>query len=247
MNLHIKNLSKTYGNGVKAIDNLDLKIGKGMFGLLGPNGAGKSTLIKMLAGEIEPDSGDILLDGKSLRGVPAHKRVHQGLARTFQVSSIIPEYSARQNLFLALMGASGSPLGFFTRTSTDTALTKPAAALLDEFDLSMRADIPAANISHGERRQLEVALAVALQPRVLLMDEPMAGMGTDGTAALTSRLQELKQRVPILLVEHDMEAVFALADTLSVLVYGQIIASGTAAEIRSSRAVRDAYLGHGKS
>ena len=241
--LQVSNLSRKFG-ALQACNDVSLEVRTGeIHGLIGPNGAGKSTLLKLLAGELKPDSGSITLSGETIDALSEVQRSKAGLARTFQVSSIVPEFSARQNLTLAAVGEAGHPFRFFANVSKDVRLAKRVDALLSQYDLNGRADIPVSELSHGERRQLEVALALALEPSVLLMDEPMAGMGPDGSKRLTAKLKEVKHQVPILLVEHDMDAVFALADRLSVLVYGEIIASGSVAEIRASKAVREAYLG----
>ena len=241
--LQVKGLSKQFG-ALKACHDISLEVRRGeIHGLIGPNGAGKSTLIKMLVGEISSDSGTVSLLGQTLDPLPEAQRVKAGLARTFQVSSIVPEFTAKQNLQLAEIGASGTQFSFLANPNKDETLNGTILDLLESCDLADRADIPVSELSHGERRQLEVALALALKPKVLLMDEPMAGMGPDGSKRLTGRLKQLKHQVPILLIEHDMDAVFALADRLSVLVYGEIIASGSVTEIRESRIVREAYLG----
>lgn len=241
--LRVEGLSKSFG-ALKACDGISLDVREGeIHALIGPNGAGKSTFMKLLAGEETPDFGDVFLAGESLAALNAVQRSRAGLARTFQMSSLIQEFTVQQNLLLALMGASGRAFRFFARASGDAALNEQAADLLQQFGLAQGASLRVSEISHGERRQLEVALALALKPRVLLMDEPMAGMGPDGTRSLTAQLKELKHCAPILLVEHDMDAVFELADRLSVLVYGRIIATGTVEEIRNNDAVRDAYLG----
>jgi branched-chain amino acid transport system ATP-binding protein len=211
--------------------------------LIGPNGAGKSTLIKQIAGEIAPDAGTIRFDGKDIAGLGPEERARAGLARSFQVSSVIPAMSALQNVQLAVMGESRRVFGLFRSVARDARLVDPARTHLARVGISERADLPAANLSHGERRQLEIAMALALRPKAFLLDEPMAGMGPEGSARLTGFLNDLRQEAPILLVEHDMDAVFALADRISVLVYGRIIATGTVDEIRSNPDVQTAYLG----
>ena len=241
--LEIREVSKRFG-ALTASDrvSLDLRPGE-IHALIGPNGAGKSTLIKQIAGEIVPDSGAILFDGKDLRGLRPEERARAGLARSFQVSSVIADMTALRNVQLAVMGQSRNVFGLFRSVATDARLLEPARAHLERVGLAERADIAAANLSHGERRQLEVAMALALKPRAFLLDEPMAGMGPEGSAQLTEFLSELRREAPILLVEHDMDAVFALADRISVLVYGRIIATGTVDEIRMNPEVQTAYLG----
>lgn len=241
--LAVENLSKSFG-ALKATDavSLDLRPGE-IHALIGPNGAGKSTLIKQIVGEIAQDEGEIRLAGEEISGLSTARRAQRGLGRSFQVSSIAAEFTVLENVMLAVQGASGRTFGFFRRASRDDALTGPARAHLDRVGLAERADVRAADISHGERRSLEVAMALALHPKAFLLDEPMAGMGAEGTARLTELLSSLKREAPILLIEHDMDAVFALADRVSVLVYGKVIATGTVDEIRADPEVRTAYLG----
>jgi branched-chain amino acid transport system ATP-binding protein len=211
--------------------------------LIGPNGAGKSTLIAQIAGDLRPDSGTIRLLGRDVTHLATAARARMGLARSFQVSSVCPEFSVLQNVMLATLGASPRGLSLFRPALRDEALTAPAREAIARAGLADRANIPAADLSHGERRRLEIAICLALRPKAFLMDEPMAGMGPDGARNLTVLLASLKAEAPILLVEHDMDAVFALADRISVLVYGRIIATGTVAEIRADPEVRAAYLG----
>jgi branched-chain amino acid transport system ATP-binding protein len=210
---------------------------------MGPTGAVKSTLIKPIAGELAPDSGTIRFPGQDIRVLEAPARPRLGLARTFQISSIAPEFTALQNVMLAVEAVSGRIFRFLTPVMSDTALTEPAKAHLASAGLAARANMRAADLSHGERRQLEIAIALALQPKAFLRDEPMAGMGPEGSAQLTGFLDTLRHEAPILLVEHDMDAVFALADRISVLVYGRIIATGSVEDIRANPDVRTAYLG----
>lgn len=241
--LEVHKLSRSFG-ALHACQDISLDLREGeIHAIIGPNGAGKSTLMKLLAGELAPDSGDICLSGININKLSEEGRSQAGMARTFQVSSIIPEFTALQNLILAQLGQTRSAFRFFANANKDKILNENAEALLKEFGLADRAHLPVASISHGERRQLEVALALAIKPKILLMDEPMAGMGPDGSKRLTEQLKNLKSHAPILLIEHDMDAVFSLADRLSVLVYGKIIASGSVEEIRTNEAVREAYLG----
>ncbi len=241
--LQIEALEKSFG-ALKATDGvtLDLRAGE-IHALIGPNGAGKSTLIGQIAGAIRPDRGRIVLMGRDLAGVDAAGRAHLGLARTFQVSAVCAEFSVLQNVMLAVAGVSGRAFGLFRPALKDRRLVAPAEAAIERAGLQGRARIAAGDLSHGERRKLEIAMALAVRPRVFLMDEPMAGMGPDGAKEMTVLLAGLKTEAPILLVEHDMEAVFALADRVSVLVYGRIIASGTVAEVRADPQVQSVYLG----
>ncbi len=241
--LQIDNLVKSFG-ALRATDGitLDLKPGE-IHALIGPNGAGKSTLIHQICGTLRQDSGTIRLAGEDIGAVSAAARARRGLGRTFQVSSLAPEFSALRNVMLAVQARQGSSFGFFRPVMRDRSLIDPAMAILERVGLSDRARLPAAELSHGERRQLEIAMALALQSKALLLDEPMAGMGPEGSKRLTGFLDTLRQEAPILLVEHDMDAVFALADRISVLVYGRIIATGTVEDIRRDPAVRTAYLG----
>ncbi|HEU4986695.1 MAG TPA: ABC transporter ATP-binding protein [Rhizobiaceae bacterium] len=241
--LDVRNLKKAFGAVVATDDvSLDLRPGE-IHALIGPNGAGKSTLIHQIAGTIKPDAGEIRFLGQDVRPLGVAQRARLGLGRTFQVSSLAHEFSALRNVMLAVQGAQGSSFRFFRPVMADASLKEPAMAALERVGLANRADIPAAELSHGERRQLEIAIALALGSKAFLLDEPMAGMGPEGSRALTGFLDGLRQEAPILLVEHDMEAVFALADRISVLVYGRIIASGSIEEIRNDPAVREAYLG----
>lgn len=239
--LQVRGLCKSFG-ALAATDEVSLELVPGeIHALIGPNGAGKSTLIAQLGGTLRPDAGQIVFDGRDITGLAPAKRAALGLARTFQVSSILPEFSARLHLRLACQA--GGRLGLWRRADRFEAVEARAAALLDRVGLGAEADVPAADLSHGGRRRLEVALALAGAPRAFLMDEPMAGLGAEGTADLTAMLRDLKAEAPILLVEHDMDAVFALADRITVLVYGRVIASGSGDQIRSDPAVQEAYLG----
>lgn len=241
--LALDDLAIAFG-ALKAVDGVTLTLQKGeIHALIGPNGAGKSTLMALISGSLRPDRGRVRLEGRDVTALPVQARARLGLGRSFQVSSLIPEFTARRNVMLAVQARSGHPFHFLRPVVRDNALTDPAEACLEQVGLGARADIPAAALSHGERRRLEIAMALALKPRAFLLDEPMAGMGAEGTADLVRLLDGLRGRAPILLVEHDMDAVFALADRVSVLASGRLIATGTVAEIRSDRAVREAYLG----
>ena len=241
--LQMRHLCKSFG-ALKATDNVSLDLMPGeIHALIGPNGAGKSTLIHQIAGTLQPDSGEIRFLGRDVAGLGVAERARLGLGRTFQVSSLAQEFSALRNVMLAVQSRLGSSFRFFRPVVRDGKLREPAMAALERVGLGDRAHVPAAELSHGERRQLEIAVALALAAKAFLLDEPMAGMGPEGSKTLTGFLDGLRQEAPILLVEHDMDAVFALADRISVLVYGRIIASGTVEEIRNDKAVREAYLG----
>ncbi len=241
--LKITNLYKSFG-ALRATDGVSLELYEGeIHALIGPNGAGKSTLIKQISGEFPSDKGSIHFLGKDLSGMGVADRAQAGLGRTFQVSSLALEFSALRNVMLAVQAKSGSSFKFFKPVMKDRELLDGAMAMLEIVGLQARANIPAAELSHGERRQLEVAIALALKPKAFLLDEPMAGMGPSGSVNLTKFLDTLRHQAPILLVEHDMDAVFALADRISVLVYGRVVATGTVDEIRNNPQVREAYLG----
>ena len=241
--LEIRDLRKTFG-ALKATDgvSLDLRPGE-IHALIGPNGAGKSTLIHQISGSIRPDSGSIRFLSQDMAGLDMAARARLGLGRSFQISSLAPEFSALRNVMLAVQARQGSSFRFFRPVMSDRSLTGPAMAMLERVGLAPRAHLPAAELSHGERRQLEIAIALALGSKAFLFDEPMAGMGPEGSKALTRFLDGLRDEAPILLVEHDMDAVFALADRISVLVYGRVVATGSVDEIRNDPEVRRAYLG----
>ncbi len=241
--LAVSGLTKSFG-ALKATENVSLDLRPGeIHALIGPNGAGKSTLIHQIAGTLKPDGGDVLFLGQTVTHLGVAGRARLGLGRSFQVSSLAPEFSALRNVMLAVQARQGSSFRFFRPVTRDASLTGPALAALERVGLKERAGAAAAELSHGERRQLEIAIALALGSKAFLLDEPMAGMGPEGSRALTAFLDGLRREAPILLVEHDMDAVFALADRISVLVYGRIIASGTVDEIRADPEVRRAYLG----
>lgn len=241
--LTVAGLEKSFG-ALRATSGVTLDLLPGeIHALIGPNGAGKSTLIGQIAGDIRPDAGTITFAGQRLDGLHPARRARLGLARTFQISQVAPDLSALRNVMLAVEAREGRVFRFFRPVSRDARLAGVATGFLRDAGLAERADIRAADLSHGERRQLEFALALAMRPRAFLMDEPMAGLGPDGSKRMTAFLDRLRHTAPILLVEHDMEAVFTLADRVSVLVYGRIIATGTVAEIRANPEVRAAYLG----
>jgi len=244
--LQVHNLCKSFG-ALKASNDVSLDLRPGeIHALIGPNGAGKSTLIKQISGGLQPDTGRIEVLGQDVTALDTVARARMGLGRTFQISSLAMEFSVLQNAVLGALGARrarGGRLGLFHNVMKDADLLASAQEALSRVGLEQAAQQRTADLSHGQRRQLEVAVALTLKPRLFLMDEPMAGLGASGSKDLTTFLDSLRQEAPILLVEHDMDAVFALADRISVLVYGSVIATGTADEIRNNPEVRRAYLG----
>jgi len=241
--LQTENLCKHYV-GVRANHdiNIDLRAGE-VHALIGPNGAGKSTLIGQLSGEIVPSSGKIYLQGNDISGLPTYTRALSGISRSFQINSVFDEMSILDNLGLALQAHQGHSYRFWSPIARHDSLNRLAVNLATQFGLELNLQMLAGALAHGEKRQLEVALTLAGGPKVLLLDEPMAGIGSGGSKKLTELLNNLKGRYSILLVEHDMDAVFSLADRISVLVYGELIATGTVDEIRNNKAVQQAYLG----
>ena len=241
--LETRGLRKTFG-ALRATDHVDFDVRAGeTHAVIGPNGAGKTTFIKQLSGELRPDSGRVRFAGEDITTLSVPRRSHKGHARSFQITSIYRDFSALDNVALAVQAHAGHSFRFWRKAREDAALREPARAILDKVGLVARADVIAANLAHGEQRQLEIAMALATQPRLLLLDEPVAGMGTDESQRMIEFLAGLKGEKTIVLVEHDMDAVFSLADRISVLVYGRIIATGTPAQIRADPAVRSAYLG----
>ncbi|MBU3259286.1 ABC transporter ATP-binding protein [Roseovarius sp. PS-C2] len=241
--LDIRGLNKSFG-ALRASQDIDLTLHPGeIHALIGPNGAGKSTLIQQIAGGLRPDSGQVIFDGRDVTGLSTAARARLGMGRTFQISALAMDYTVLQNAVLGALGARGGVYRFFRPVMRDAALLERARAALDTVGLTEFQALRTSELSHGQRRQLEVAVALTLSPRVFLMDEPMAGLGADGSRRLMEMLDSLRAQAPILLIEHDMDAVFALADRISVLVYGQIIATGTVDEIRANAEVRTAYLG----
>ena len=240
--LRVEGLTKNF-DGVIASDNIMLDIEPGgLHAIIGPNGAGKTTLIAQLTGELAPNAGRIRFDGADITGLPIYRRSQLGLARSFQITSLFVDFTALDNVALAVQAHAGHSFHFWRNARAEPELRDPARAALDRVGLSGRADVLVANLSHGEHRQLEIAMALATRPRMLLLDEPMAGMGPEESARVVRTLRELKQELTILLIEHDMEAVFALADRITVLVYGRVIASGAPDAIRQNAEVREAYL-----
>jgi branched-chain amino acid transport system ATP-binding protein len=241
--LQVDHLAKRFG-GIVATDDVILSVARGeVHAVIGPNGAGKTTLIAQLSGQLRPDNGRIYFEGRDITALPAYRRSLIGLARSFQITSLFLDLSVLDNVALAVQAHAGHSFRFWRNARLETGLRQPARAALDRVGLSERADLPASALSHGEHRQLELAMALAGSPRLLLLDEPMAGLGPEESARMVAMLRALKSEVTILLVEHDMEAVFALADRITVLVYGRVIASGAPAGIRTNAQVREAYLG----
>ena len=241
--LRLENLRKAFG-ALIVTDDLSLELMPGeLHAVIGPNGAGKTTLIDQISGLIAPDAGTIRFAGRDVTALPMHARARLGLARSFQLSSVLAGFSALENVALAVQARAGSSFRVFGRAAAEAALNEPAMAALADVGLAARAHVPAGELSHGEKRALELAIALAMEPKLLLLDEPMAGTGPEETARLVELLRRLKGRFPLLLVEHDMTAVFALADRISVLLYGRILASGEPAEVRADARVVAAYLG----
>ncbi len=241
--LQVRGLTKTFG-ALKATDELSLDVHSGeILAMIGPNGAGKTTAVGQLSGELRSDAGAIYFAGRDILRLPTYKRARLGLARSFQITSIFLGFTAEDNVAMALQARDGHSFRFWKNARADQTLRKPAREILEEVALSDRGDILAANLSHGEQRQLELAMALATRPLLLLLDEPTAGMGLEDSTRMIDLLLNLKGRVAILLVEHDMDAVFALADRITVLVYGRVLATGAPEKIRSDPAVQKAYLG----
>jgi branched-chain amino acid transport system ATP-binding protein len=245
--LQIRDLTKRFG-GVLASAGISLDVPAGeLHAIIGPNGAGKSTLIGQLVGEISPDGGRIFFNGRDITHLPTHRRSALGLARSFQITSLFLDFTVLDNVALAVQAHAGHSFRFWRPARSEAKLRQPARAALARVGLESRADVVCANLSHGEHRQLEIAMALATGPRMFLLDEPMAGMGPDESARMIALLRELKREQTILLIEHDMDAVFRLADRITVLVDGRVIASGAPDDIRSDAAVRQAYLGSHKA
>jgi branched-chain amino acid transport system ATP-binding protein len=241
--LRIEGLTKNFG-GLRVTDDITLDVRPGeLHAIIGPNGAGKTTLINQISGLLSPDAGKIVFGGEDVTALPINKRAARGLARSFQITSILPGFSVLENVALAVQARRGSSFSFFGRAADEEALNLPAYAALLQAGLAERAHAPAGELSHGEKRALELAIALAMEPKLLLLDEPMAGTGREEGERIVAVLRGLKGRFPMVLVEHDMHAVFALADRISVLIYGRILASGTPAEVRADRGVITAYLG----
>jgi len=241
--LSLRNLGKRFG-GVVAVDRVDLEVAAGeVHALIGPNGAGKTTLIGLVAGAIPVLEGRILFQDADLTKAKAHERVRSGLARSYQVTSIFRRFSVLDNLALAVQARSGSSFSFWRPVAQEAALFEEARAIASQVNLGDRADAIAATLAHGEQRALEVGLALATRPKLVLLDEPMAGMGPEDSRRMIELIGRIRAQVTVLLVEHDMDAVFRLADRISVMVNGRLIATGAPDEIKANREVRNAYLG----
>jgi branched-chain amino acid transport system ATP-binding protein len=241
--LRVEKLVRRFG-GIVATDNVSLDVAKGeLHAIIGPNGAGKTTLISQLTGQLLPHSGSIWLAGRDITRVPAHRRSALGLARSFQITSLLPDFTALDNVALAVQAHDGHSFYFWGNARKEKQLRDKALSALTRVGLERRADAVVSELSHGEQRELELAVALATKPQLLLLDEPMAGLGITESARMVELLQELRREVTIVLVEHDMDAVFALADRITVLVYGRVIASDTPSAIRQNEEVRRAYLG----
>jgi len=243
--LQVAGLTKAFG-ALRATDAVDLEVQEGeTLAVIGPNGAGKTTLIGQLAGNLRPDAGRIRFAGEDITALSAPRRARKGFARSFQITSVFPEFTALENVALAVQAHAGHSFRFWRPAMKDPALLEPARQVLKDVGLQDKVNALAANMSHGEHRQLEVAMALATRPRMLLLDEPMAGMGIDESQRMIELLGTLKRRQTMILVEHDMDAVFRLADRIAVLVYGRVIATGLPEDIKLNADVRKAYLGEG--
>lgn len=241
--LEIAGLVKTFG-GLTATDHVSLTVGTGeIHALIGPNGAGKSTIINQICGELPPNAGHIHLAGRDITKLPPSDRVALGLGRTFQITSLLDDMTVRQNLGLAIQAREGGNFRIFDRAAKRADVWDEVSDVLKSSALGARADVKVADLAHGEKKQLELSMALSQRPRLLLLDEPMAGLGHLESQQMIEALLAARGDCAMLLVEHDMEAVFALADRISVLVYGRVIAAGSADEIRANPAVREAYLG----
>ena len=241
--LRVENLIKRFG-GIAATDNLSLDVGRGeLHAIIGPNGAGKTTLISQLIGQLRPSAGSIHFAGQDITHLPAWRRSQLGLARSFQITSLLPDFTASDNVALAAQARDGHSFRFWGNARKEKHLREAARSALARVGLEHRADVVVSKLSHGEQRELELAVALATRPQLLLLDEPMAGLGATESARMVKLLAELRKEVTIVLVEHDMDAVFALADRITVLVYGRVIASDVPAAIRVNEEVKRAYLG----
>jgi branched-chain amino acid transport system ATP-binding protein len=241
--LSVKDLVRRFG-GITATDRVCLEVAQGeLHAIIGPNGAGKTTLISQLTGHLTPHAGSIHLGGRDITSLPAYRRSTLGLARSFQITSLLADFTAADNVALAAQAHEGHSFSFWRNARKESSLRRQAEAALARVGLRHRADVLVSKLSHGEQRELELAVALATRPQLLLLDEPMAGLGVTESARMVKLLQELRKEVTIVLVEHDMEAVFALADRISVLVYGRVIASGEPSMIRQNDEVKRAYLG----
>jgi branched-chain amino acid transport system ATP-binding protein len=241
--LSVKDLVRRFG-GIIATDHVSLDVAQGeLHAIIGPNGAGKTTLISQLTGHLAPHAGSVSLAGRDITDMPAYRRCALGLARSFQITSLLLDFTAADNVALAAQAHDGHSFRFLGNARKEKGLRDKALAALQRVGLAERADVQVSRLSHGEQRELELAVALATKPQLLLLDEPMAGLGVTESARMVKLLQELRKEVTIVLVEHDMEAVFALADRITVLVYGRVIASGLPSDIRQNEEVKRAYLG----
>lgn len=241
--LQIVGLCKSFG-ALRATDDLSFTIERGhIHALIGPNGAGKTTVVNQLSGDLAPDAGAIRFKDRDITRLKSHQRARLGIARSYQITHIFENLSVAENMGLALCARAGHNFRFFRHWRRSPLVKNDLNAALERVDLLHRADLTACHLSHGEKRQLEVGMTLVGEPELLILDEPMAGMGPGGTVELTKLIRKLKGQVTILLVEHDMDVVFSLADRVTVLVYGANIATGTPDEIRGNRDVREAYLG----
>jgi branched-chain amino acid transport system ATP-binding protein len=241
--LRTESLVKRFG-GILVSDAISIDIAPGeLHAIIGPNGAGKTTLINQLSGEMASNSGNVWFDGTDVTSLAIHERARRGLLRSYQITSIFEDFTVRENAVLAAVGAREHGWRFLQPMLSRSGPAQSAQEALQACGLALRADVPAADLAYGERRQLEMAMALAAQPKFLLLDEPMAGMSVQESAAVVAMLARLKGSYTILLIEHDMEAVFALADRITVLVYGKVMFTGTPDEIRNHPEVRAVYLG----
>jgi branched-chain amino acid transport system ATP-binding protein len=241
--LELRSVTKRFG-GVVATDNVALEVAQGeVHALIGPNGAGKTTLIGQISGSLQTEVGTIRFLGRNVTGLRQHQRVRAGLARSYQITSIFKRFTVLDNLALAVQARSGSSFSFWRPVASEAALFDEAREISMEIGLAERLEVTAGNLAHGEQRALEVGLALATRPRLVLLDEPMAGMGPEESQRIIALIGRIRAGVTVLLVEHDMDAVFRLADRITVLVNGRVIASGRPAEIRADKEVRRAYLG----
>ena len=241
--LTVEGVCKSFG-ALRVTDDVSLAVMPGrIHAIIGPNGAGKTTLIHQIFGTLRPDAGHIRMGGQDVTRLAPHRRARLGLARSFQITSVLPDFSALENVALAVQAHAGSCFRFFRAASSEAKINRPALAVLDRVGLAPRQHVLAGVLSHGEKRQLELAMALAAQPRVMLLDEPLAGAGPEETARLVTLLASLRAVCAIVLVEHDMDAVFQLADEITVLAEGRVIAHGPPETIREDIAVRAAYLG----
>jgi len=241
--LRLERLRKRFG-GVVATDDVTLEVAAGeVHALIGPNGAGKTTLIGQICGSLASDAGEVFFQDRKITGISQHTRVAAGLARSYQITSIFRRFSVLDNLALAVQARSGSSFSFWKPVRNETGLFDEAFSILEEIGLSGKKDQLASTLAHGEQRALEVGLALATRPKLVLLDEPMAGMGPEESARMIGLIGRVRSRVAVLLVEHDMDAVFRLADRISVLVNGRLLATGAPQEIRMNEDVRRAYLG----